>query len=474
MYIQQIINGLCCKVVGCDNPNISSLSCDTSTVKAGCLFFCLKGQKYDGHNFFRKAIGDGAVAIVTEKPLPTKVLQIIVDDCRSAMSLCAKNFYDNCADKLKLVAVVGTNGKTSTSHILYQILQKNNVNCALIGTNGVYFNGQHLDCLLTTPDPILLHSLFKQMYQNNVQVVIMEVSAHAIALNKIEGLHFEVGIFTNFSQDHLDFFGSMSKYGKVKKSFFNEQTVTNAIVNIDDELGREIYNQMPSVCYAIDDVADCSAKDITLGENFTLVTLQIFAEKIKVKSKLVGKFNVYNLLGAVACASILGICTEGISDAVDTIGCVEGRNQTLIRRDGVRIVIDFAHTPDGVKNILQYLKDTTKGQLIVVFGCGGNRDKFKRPLMGKIVSELADYVVITNDNPRYEDPRLIAEDVLSQVKCQCKVQLNRSQATAHALAIAKSGDTVAILGKGAEKYQEIKGKKYPYCDLDVVTKLLEN
>ncbi len=383
MYLQQLLNGVCCQIVGVGNPQITSLSCDTSTVKQGSLFFCLKGQKRDGHDFFRKVIGDGASAIVCERPLDTQALQIIVEDARAVMSLVAKNFYDNCVDKLKIISIVGTNGKTSTSYILEAILSKAGYNTAVIGTNGIFFNGQKHYSGLTTPDPIELHYWFRQMYLNKVDVVIMEVSAHAIELKKMQGICAEVAIFTNFSQDHLDFFKTMQNY-----------------------------------------------------------------------------------------ATVLGVDVDTSVNAVKEVNVVNGRNETIIRSDGARVVIDFAHTPDGIHNILSFLKSTTKGRLIVVFGCGGNRDKFKRPSIAEQVSEYADFAVLTNDNPRYEDPKLIAKDVAERLTCKYKVVLNRSQATEFALSIATAVDTVAILGKGAEEYQEIKGKKFPYSDVDVVRNLL--
>ena len=472
VYIQQIINGLKCQVVGTDNPDVTNLSCDTSTVTQGSLFFCLKGQQYDGHNFFRKVIGDGAVAIVTERKLDTSLLQIIVPNTRIAMSVCAKNFYENSADKMRLVAIVGTNGKTSTSYILQNILQKASTNTAVVGTNGVFFNNQHIACNLTTPDPILLHKLFKQMHQNNVQTVVMEVSAHAIALQKIYGLHFDVAIFTNFSQDHLDFFRTMQNYADVKSSFFCQDNVTNAVVNVDDALGKQIYGKMPSVSYGFGPNCDCFVQNIQTLDGLTTFEMSLFGNRAVVQTKLQGQFNIYNILSASATASVLGVPISTIVDGVEQVEHIDGRNQTLIRNDGAKIVIDFAHTPDGLENILSYLRSVCKGQLIVLFGCGGNRDKFKRPLMAEVVSKYADFAIVSNDNPRYEDPKVIAKDIVSQLSCKHKVVLNRSQATEYALSLASCNDIVAILGKGAERYQEIKGKKVPYSDLEVVSRLL--
>lgn len=472
MYLQQLLNGVAYQTAGAGNPDISALSCDTSTVKQNCLFFCLKGNKYDGHDFFRKAIGDGAAAIVCDHRLDTQALQIVVDDVRSAMSIAAKNFYGNCADKLKIISIVGTNGKTSTSYILDAILSRAGYKTAVIGTNGIFFNGQRHSVGLTTPDPIELHYWFKQMYLNKIDAVIMEVSAHAIALHKMDGVRSDVAIFTNFSQDHLDFFHTMEEYARVKKSFFAERFVKNAVTNADDSVGKSLALDLPRVTYSIKSDADVKAFNVNVGKDGCAYTLNAFGQEALVTTKLAGEFNVYNTLAALSCALILGVDVDTAVLAVKEVSGVSGRNETIIRSDGARIVVDFAHTPDGIKNILSFLKKTTEGNLIVVFGCGGNRDKFKRPLIAETVSAYADFAVLTNDNPRYEDPRAIARDVYERLTCKHKVVLNRSQATEYALSVATGRDTVAILGKGAEEYQEIRGKKFPYSDVDVVRNLL--
>ena len=472
MYLNQLLNGVSFKTYGEGNPDVTSLSCDTSTIKAGCLFFCLKGGRHDGHDYFRKAIGDGAAAIVCERKLETQALQIVVEDVRAVMSIVAKNFYDNCADRLKIVAVVGTNGKTSTSYILDAILTKAGYNTAVIGTNGIFFNGQKHANTLTTPDPIELHYWFKQMYLNQVDVVVMEVSAHAIALRKMMGIKCDVAVFTNFSQDHLDFFLTMERYRQTKKSFFSEKYVKNIVTNIDDELGRELVGDIPTVTYSVNGQADVAALDVVIDKDGSKYDLLAFGQKAVVKTHLAGMFSVYNTLAAISAAITLGISIdEAISAVYDVIG-IAGRNETIIRNDGARIVVDFAHTPDGIDNILSFLRKTATGKLIVVFGCGGNRDKFKRPQIAERVSQYADFAVLTNDNPRFEDPRAIARDVYERLTCKYKVILNRSQATEYALSIALGTDTVAILGKGAEEYQDIKGRKFPYSDVEVVRNLL--
>lgn len=473
MYLGELLDGVQYRLIGEGNPDVTSLSCDTRTVKEGCLFICIKGRRQDGHNFFRKALGDGCAALVTERPLETKSLQIVVEDSRAAMSRIAKNFYGHCADKLKIISVTGTNGKTSTCRILRGILECAGVKTGVIGTNGVYFGGQSYPSALTTPDPIQLHYWFRQMYLCGVQTVVMEASAHAIALKKLLGVRSELAVFTNFSQDHLDFFGTMHSYAQAKENFFCEQYVKNALVNADDILGQSIAAKFPhTATYGIRCAADVTAKNVREGEGQTF-EVEGFGQRAEVHTPLCGTFNVYNALAAISAAMLLGVDVDTCVKGVEGVKEIAGRNETFFRSDGMRVVVDFAHTPDGVENILRYLRGITKGSLIVVFGCGGNRDKFKRPLIAEKVSQYADFALLTNDNPRYESPKLIAQDAASRLSCDYKIILNRSQATEFAFSVASSQDTVALLGKGAEQYQEVRGRKFPYSDSETVRRLME-
>lgn len=473
MHLSQLLMGLNYTLVGNGDVKVTSLACDTSKVKQGAMYFCLKGDSFDGHDFFRKALGDGASVIVCQRQLDTKATQIVVDDTRAFMSLVAKRFYHNAVDKLKVICVVGTNGKTSTTYLLDAIFNKAGYNTGVIGSNGVFINGHRYDSKLTTPDPIELNYWFYQMYLNKVHFVFMELSAHAIYYKKMYGIVSDLTVFTNFSQDHLDFFADMEQYKQTKKSHFGKYSTKIAVVNCDDSVGREIMQEtnLPLVTYGCGS-ADVSASQIQIRHDGISYLLDLYGEKSLVNYSLCGKFNVYNTLAASTVAKLFGISVDNIVEGLSEVKFVEGRNETMFRNDGMRIVVDFAHTPDGIVNILSYLKSTCKGNLIVVFGCGGNRDKFKRPLMAQAVSKFADFAVVTNDNPRFEAPTSIVDDLLPGMTCQYKVILNRSQATEFALSVAKVDDTVAILGKGAEKFQEIKGRKYPYCDVDVVHKII--
>lgn len=473
MYIQQVLNGIAYTKVGNGNPDVTSLACDTAEVAEGSLFFCLKGQKHDGHEFFRKALGDGAVALVCERQLDTQALQFVVPDVRAAMSIAAKNFFNRPSDRLKIVLVCGTNGKTSVTYLLDAVFARAGYKTGVIGTNGVYFGGKKYPSELTTPDPIELHRWLWQMYLSNVEFVFCEASAHAIALRKLDGIKADVAVFTNFSQDHLDYFKTMDNYKAVKKSLFCPQYVTNAVVNVDDEVGREIAEQsgVNVLTYSAQSQADVTATDIVTHADGTDFLLRDGELCGKVCAKLAGRFNVYNILAAVAVARLYDIDLGCCIAAAESVYRIDGRNETTITADGVRVVVDFAHTPDGIDNILSFLRQTCEGRLYVVFGAGGNRDKFKRPLMGRAVSKYADFAYVTNDNPRFEEPGTIAADVASGISCEYKIVLNRVEAIKEALCRATDKDTVAILGKGSEIYQEIRGKRIYYNDGEVVAKL---
>ncbi len=472
MILAELVKGIKGEMSGADTVEISSLSCDSGSVERGALFFCLVGGQADGHDFAPKAAFDGAAALVVTRKLDISITQFIVEDSRAAMALMAKRFYANAADKLELIAVVGTNGKTSTTYLINSILKQAGHKTAIIGTNGVFVGEERYPCKLTTPDPIELHHLFAQFVEMKIKYVVMEVSAHALALRKNEGIRFDVTVFTNFSQDHLDFFENMTAYANAKLKIFNEKYTKVAVVNSDDELGKSIakQNKIPVVTYGYEDVADIFALDYKENSEGMEFIINLYDEIRRVSFGLHGKFNLYNILAAATTARIFGIKLNTITQGIKNVRRIDGRNETAFIGK-VKAVVDFAHTPDGIKNILSYLKEAAEGKLIVVFGCGGNRDRFKRPLMAQAVSKYADFAVVTNDNPRFENPDAIVEDILGGLTCPYEVILNRTDAVEKAVGRASDGDTVAILGKGAEAYQETGGRKVPYSDFDVLQKI---
>ena len=467
------------RIIGETDVNVDYLSCQADNVRNNTMFFCINGTKVDGHIFAKKVMLEGVKVVVVERVLDLKgsVTQLVVSNSRIFMALCAKNFFKCACDKLKIIGVTGTNGKTSTTYILKSILEESGYTVGVIGTNGVWIDNKRYATSLTTPDPIELHEWFLKMSLSDVDYVVMEVSAHALALGKIEGIRFDIGVFTNFGRDHLDFFKTISEYEKTKRNFFNKKFCKVAVVNADDVVGRKIIKEsrIPVVTYGLDSPADIFAIDVKVNNEGIGYTINLCDDVMRVKYKLKGKFNVYNTICASSAARILGINSEKIAQGIMRVNGIEGRAETYELKNGGRVVVDFAHTPEGFANILSYLKTTLtdNGKMICVFGCGGDRDKFKRPLMSKEVSKYCDFAIITNDNPRYENPKRIIADILEGISIEHDVVEDRYGAILQAVNMTKESDTLVILGKGAENYQEMNGRYYPFNDVEVLKKYLK-
>jgi UDP-N-acetylmuramoyl-L-alanyl-D-glutamate--2,6-diaminopimelate ligase len=478
MRVSELLEGVeVKKVIGDAGVEVCGLYCDSRLVSTKGLFFALAGTSADGHSFAPYAEERGAACVVCEREVPVTVTQVIVDDSRKAMAKMSSNFYGNPSEKLKIVGVTGTNGKTSTTFLLKSIVEASGGSAGVLGTSGCFIGDKLLPTALTTPDPIELNKLLSLMADYGVDVVVMEVSAHALALKKLEGVKFEVGIFTNLTQDHLDFFQNMENYKKTKKSFFSPKFCKNMLINADDPCGREIASECEGTAYtyALDTPARFSAVDIDYSNGISYLA-DLDGEAANITSPLYGRFNVYNTLAAASACKILGISANDIVKGIRALREVEGRFNVIDSGKGFKVIIDYAHTPDGVKNVLTAARELCKRKLICVFGCGGNRDKSKRKVMGNIVSELADFAVITSDNPRYEDPMDIINEIEKGMKKGVSAYIcieNRAKAIHYALYTAKEGDIVAILGKGSERYQEIAGIRYPYSDMETVNKLLD-
>lgn len=476
MHLTELLSGIACEITGDADISVTSLCHRTDRVTKGCLFICIKGGQADSHEMAYRAVYDGAKVVVVERLLPNiDATQILVANSRSAMALMAKNFYKHACQKLKIICIIGTNGKTSTAYLARAIFEAAGYKTAVIGTNGVFIGEKRYDSELTTPDPIELHNWFAKMAEEQVKYVFMEASAHAIQLNKLDGIIVDLAAFTNLSQDHLDFFPSMKEYAACKKSFFNRQHAKVCVVNADDELGKEIIaeKRIPCVSYGHTSPSDVFALDIKDEKDGLCYVINIFDDVGVVKyPDLHGIFNAYNTLCASTIARVFGIKLPEIIKGIQSVRRIDGRNETLYRHDGLKVVVDFAHTPDGINNILSYLKKDCKGKLITVFGCGGDRDRFKRPLMGKIVSKYSDYCIITNDNPRFEPPLAIIADIECGVDIKYEKIAERKEAILKALNSALPQDTVAILGKGAERYQEYEGRRIPYSDFDFLEEVL--
>lgn len=456
------------------NLEIKNLSQKANATKPDSLFFCFKGVNNDGHNFYDQAIKNGAVALVVERFLDTTLPQILVKNVRNIMPKACNNFFGNVQNKIKLIGVTGTNGKTTTTHIIYEILSTQN-KAGLIGTNGVKYNSIFLPPTLTTPDTVELFYLLNAMQKEDIEYVVMEVSAHSLALNKLLGLKFEVGIFTNLTQDHLDYFKTMNKYFLSKLKFFNKKYIKTALVNIDDPYGKLLQKltKVKTLTYGINNPSDGFAVNLQLNLTSSNYFVNVFDNVLEISSPLPCLFNVYNTLCALSCCKILGIDDADIIKAIKNLHQIDGRMNCYKLKNGAVAIIDYAHTPDGLKKVLENLKDLN-AKIITVFGCGGNRDKTKRSQMGEIAESLSDKVILTSDNPRFEEPKNIIDDILKGFKqISPQVYLNRTQAIKQAIEISKSGDIILIAGKGAENYQEINGIKYNYNDKFVLKEFLK-
>ncbi len=447
---------------------ITGIAVDSKKVKVGYLYIALAGRVYDGYDFIEEAISNGAVAVIAEKKYNNDT--IIVKNTRKAYAQISANFYGNPEKQLKLVAVVGTNGKTTTTHILQHILNFSGIKCATIGTLGFRIGDTVKDCLLTTPDPNVLSACLAECKAQGIQVVIMEVSAHAIFFEKVSALKFDIGLFTNLSQDHLDFFEDLQNYINVKKSFFVSQNVSFSIINADDNLGQQILQatKVLKASYGISSPADVFAMDIeqdVAGSRFTLNAFDMVSD---VYLPLPGIYNIYNTLASVAAAIALKVPMDLIKHALCSLTPPDGRFN-VINTDKM-VIIDYAHTPDGLENLLKAVVMLKKKNLITVFGCGGNRDRAKRPIMGAISQKYSDLVILTSDNPRLEEPADIIADIAVGMQEGYISEPDRAEAIKMALTLAKENDIVVIAGKGAECYLDIKGEKIPYSDMEEVKK----
>ena len=453
--------------------DIQEIVIDDRKVTPNSLFICLRGGNIDGHNLAQSAVKKGAVAVVCERFIPKlKVIQVVVSNTRVALSYLSASFFNNPQKKLKIIGVVGTNGKTSVSHITSHVLNSVNKKTALIGTLGAKYLDQTITTDLTTPDPFLLFSLLDRFVKVGVKYVVMEVSAHAISLKKVSAIDFEILIFTNCTHDHLDYFTDFSGYRQVKKSIFSSQS-RFFVVNADDVLGREIYAQSPqkSVSYGINAPADVFAVNVKETQDGLSFVLNMFDMVYKAKTRLLGEFNVSNCLASASACFLSGVKPVDVAKALTTIAPIYGRLEKIATVRGANVFLDYAHTPDGLDKSLSFVSATCFRDTYCVFGCGGNRDKLKRPIMGRIAGDIADFVIITTDNPRDEAPESIIRDVevgIRAVSLDYITIVDRKSAIEYALDRLESGDSLLIAGKGSEEYQEVKGERLSFSDKQVV------
>ena len=464
------------EIAGDADIEISGLAYDSRQVRDGFLFFATRGFTADGHGFAPYAVQAGAAAVVVERPLELEphVVQARVADARAAMAHAAVRFYGDPTDDLDVVGITGTNGKTTTAFLVRHILERQGIRTGLLGTVQRVVGGQVEPVERTTPEAIDLQATFRRMVDGGDRACSMEISSHALTLNRADGIRFDVAAFTNLTQDHLDFHSDMEDYFQAKRRLFVGHRARTSVVNFDDEYGARLIAELDCITYSAagDARAELRARELSFDATGARFVLAAPEGELPVTLPLPGRFNVENALCALACARALGI---ELADAVAVLADAErvpGRFEPIDEGQPFAVLVDYAHTPDSLDNVLGSARQITpEGRLICVFGCGGDRDRDKRPLMGEIAGRLSDVAVVTSDNPRSEDPLSIIEEIrqgMGDAVAEVEVEPDRRAAIALALGRADRGDTVVIAGKGHEQGQEFEhGRKIPFDDREV-------
>jgi UDP-N-acetylmuramoyl-L-alanyl-D-glutamate--2,6-diaminopimelate ligase len=454
---------------------VSSLAYRSSSVTDGALFFCVRGFTSDGHEFAHDAVERGAVALVCERPLGSGVPEVIVPDVRAAMPAAAARFYGDPTSELRVVGVTGTNGKTTTAFLVRALLEAAGLQSGLLGTVKSVVGGREEPVERTTPEAIDLQATFRRMLDAGDRACAIEVSSHALELGRAEGIHFACRVFTNLTQDHLDFHETMERYYLAKRRLF-EAPGAPSVVNVDDDYGRRLAGEIDgATTYAIDRDANYRATDVRFDPAGSSFTCETPDGPLEIDTRLPGLFNVQNALAAIAAARALGVEPEAIRRGLAGADRVPGRFEPVDEGQDFTVLVDYAHTPEALENVLRAAREITTGRLHVVFGAGGDRDRAKRPLMGRAASQLADRVIVTSDNPRSEDPEAIVDEVLGGTSGDAEREVDRRRAIARAVESARRGDVVVIAGKGHEQGQEFEGgRKEPFDDVTVVRDALRS
>jgi len=482
MNLRSILNGIDYEIIqGGIDVDINRINYDSRKITASDIFICIKGYATDGHKYIDKAIENGAKVIIIQDDVEIKNSEISIiksNDTRKALALMGANYYDKPSNKMKIIGITGTNGKTTTAFMIKDILEANNKKVGLIGTIANYIGSEKIHTERTTPESLELQELFFEMVSKGVEYCVMEVSSHSLELDRVYGVEFEAGIFTNLTRDHLDFHKTFENYYKAKFKLFDRSRIK--IINIDDNYGKQVIKDLDEL--KADNIYSFSVKD---NSNFKAFDEEMGSRNIKFKVNIEtdeqfilnipGEYNIYNALGAIIACFKLGINVGCIKDGIEK-AIVPGRCERVGNEYNLpyEIIIDYAHTPDGLENILKTAKAFTKGRLISIFGCGGDRDKVKRPQMGKISTDIADITIITSDNPRSEEPMDIIKDIeVGLNKDNYIVIENRKEAIKKAISIAKQGDVIVIAGKGHETYQILKNETIHFDEREVVREILD-
>ncbi len=459
---------------------VRGVECDSRKVEKGFLFVAVRGVKEDGHAFIREAVERGAVAVVGEErqTLASEVPFILVPECRTAMARLACAFYKNPSNDLKVIGVTGTNGKTTSSFLVEHLLRQRQKRVGVLGTVHYRFENHVIPAKETTPGALRIQQILAEMRSGGCEYVVMEVSSHALHQQRVGGIQFEAALFTNLTQDHLDYHGTMEEYFQAKSRLFLDLLPEKtSLLNRDDAWAQKLEKKVSSrkVTYAVHHEADLRAQEIEYKQSRTAFKLLFQGQAIPIESPLIGLHNVYNVLGAFATMSVLGFDLKNTAEHLRSFSGVPGRLESVDCGQNFLVFVDFAHTPDGLQNVLSSLKPYRKNKLIVVFGCGGDRDKNKRPKMGKIAAEFSDFVYVTSDNPRSENPADIAREVQAGFPPNFKnyvVVLDRKKAIRQALLSARESDMVLLAGKGHETTQVISDRVLPFNDREEAERVL--
>lgn len=488
MNLKEILVGIeGIKAKGNIELDITNVDSDSRNIKENGMFIAIQGYETNGIDYIQDAINNGAIVIMINEntniqkiSIPDNITLLVVADTRKALAICACNFYSNPSRKFTLIGVTGTKGKTTTTFMIKKILEKQGKKVGLIGTIATYIGDKKIeDSSRTTPESIQLQEIFSKMLKENVDVVVMEVSSQSLKLNRVLGCDFDIGIFTNFSEDHIsknehpdmeDYFNSKLKLFDMCKTCFT---------NADDVYGAKVGRiaKTPEITtYGIDNFCHILAKDITITNSYVDFKVKIDNQNERVKTCIPGRFSVYNSLAAICVANKLGANAEQIKAALEEVR-VPGRSELVDNKKELNIMIDYAHSPESLESILQAVKSYTKGKVISVFGCGGDRDTNKRPIMGEISGRIADYTIITSDNPRTENPDEIVNQIevgIKKTKGQYTCIVDRKEAIKQAIQMANKNDIIVLAGKGHETYQEINNVKNPFDERIIVKEIIDN
>jgi len=483
MKLSELLKGI--RVVSLSttrDQEITGIAYSSRKVEPGNIFIALKGQKADGHDFLPEALQRGAVAIVSERPCPPEIDRAWVQvlDSREAMALLAANFYDHPSSRLKVVGITGTKGKTTITYILEEILKTAGLQPGVVGTIEYRWGGRQFSAERTTPEAPDIQKFLRQMVDEGVSHCLMEVSSHSLELKRVWGIGFDVAVFTNLSGEHLDYHQTMENYFEAKKKlFFLNHKRQASIVNIDDPWGERLLSELPmqTISFGFRPEAVVRAEKFTIDQEEMTATVSTPLGSLTFTSSLIGKHNLYNFLAAIAAALMLSVPMPDIIRGISSLKRIPGRFESVANRLGVKVIVDYAHTDGALENLLQAIRSLNPRKVILVFGCGGDRDRLKRPRMGEVAARLADWTIITSDNPRSEEP----EQIISEIEQgfhhlgnhNYEKIIDRRQAIETALVMARKGDWVVVAGKGHENYQVFRDRTVPFSDVETAREIID-